>query len=130
MASQTRPPFDVPAGAVAKVSIIDSTMRLGGLPMDFLVRPLIEGWDSFPTVPTWSFLVESPSGKRALFDLGLHKDFNRLVPDTAETLISGKFQAEVKEHVADIIKRNGVGPETINSIIWRQVFHTSLCLAL
>lgn len=129
MASQTRPPFDVPTGAVAKVSIIDSTMRLGNLPMAMMVKePHIEGWDVFPTAPTWSFLVESPSGKRALFDLGLHKDFDKLLPETTELLKSGKVTGEVKEHVADIIKRHGVDPETINSVIWRQVFHIFLCL--
>lgn len=119
MAAQTRPPFDVPAGAVAKVSIIDSTMRLSGLPLEMMVTPLIEGWDNFPTAPTWSFLVESPSGKKALFDLGLHKDFSRLVPQIAGLIGKTNAKAEVKEHVADIITRHGVNPKTINSVIWR-----------
>lgn len=122
MASKTRPSFDVPAGAVAKVSIIDSTLRFGGLPMDFLVKPpLIEGWDDFGVVPTWSFLVESPSGKKAVFDLGLHKDPSRLPPPIFDVVNQEGVTAEVKEHVADIIKQNGVDLNTINSVIWRRV---------
>lgn len=123
MAAQTTPPFDVPAGAVAKVSIVDSTLRIAGMPLEFMVRPLIDGWDHFPTVPTWSFLVESPSGKKALFDLGLHVDLGRLVPRITEMLAKANVKIEVKEHVADVIKRHGVDPQTIDSVIWRHVFH-------
>lgn len=126
MASQTRPTFDVPAGAVAKVSIIDSTMRLGGLPTAMLVKPQIEGWDTFPAAPCWSFLVESPSGKKAVFDLGLHVDHSRFTPQVSDALAKAGAKPDVKEHVADIIKRHGVEPESVNSIIWRHVSRSYL----
>lgn len=91
--------------------------------MDFLIKPpFIEGWDDFGVVPTWSFLVESPSGKKAVFDLGLHKDPSRLPPPIFDVVNQEGVTAEVKEHVADIIKQNGVDLNTINSIIWRRVF--------
>lgn len=123
MTTQSRPPFVVPTGAVAKVSIIDSTMRLAGLPLDMMVKPPMEGWDEFPTAPTWSFLVESPSGKKALFDLGLHVDQSRFTPQILDLFTREGVTTGVKEHVADIIKRNGVDLETVHSIIWRQVVH-------
>lgn len=117
--SITRPPFEVPAGAVAKVSIIDSTMRLSGMKPDHLAKPPIEGWEEFQTAPTWSFLVESPTGKKALFDLGVHTDLTKYIPRTQSNIKKNGWVVESKEAVADIIKRHGVDPKEINSIIWR-----------
>lgn len=119
MSSSSRPSFHVPPGAVAKVSIIDSTLRLGGLPASMLTKPPIEGFDIFPAVPTWSFLVESPSGKKAVFDLGVHKDVSKYIPKTQESIKKNGWKLDVKEHVADIIKRHGVDPNEIDSVIWR-----------
>lgn len=117
--SNSRPSFDVPPGAVAKVSIIDSTLRLSGLATKLLCKPDVEGFDEFPTLPTWSFLVESPSGKKALFDLGVHVDLSRYTPNTQKRIKENGWKVETKEPVADIIKRHGADTKEINSIIWR-----------
>lgn len=117
--SSPRPPFDVPAGAVAKVSIIDSTLRLSGLKASHLIKPPIEGWEEFPTVPTWSFLVESSTGKKALFDLGVHTDLTKYIPRTQNNIKKNGWTVETKEAVADVIQRHGLDPKEINSIIWR-----------
>lgn len=117
--SQDKPPFEVPPGAVAKVSIIDSTVRLRKMSPSYLCKPPIEGWDEFPAAPTWSFLIESPSGKKALFDLGLHLDLTRYVPRTQDNIKKNGWKSEAKENVADIIRRHGVSPKEIDSIIWR-----------
>lgn len=117
--SSTKSPFNVPSGAVARVSIIDSTLRLGGMAASDLCKPPIEGWEEFPTIPTWSFLVESPTGRRALFDLGAHTDLNKYVPRTQDNIKKRGWNPQVKEHVADIIKRHGIDPKEINSVIWR-----------
>lgn len=123
MADHSKPPFDVPPGAVAKVSIIDSTMRLSNIPASLATRPPVEGLDVFPTMPLWSFLVESPDGRKALYDLGAHKELGRYVPSieegVREAIEKGGWQLEVKEDVADILRGHGVGPNEINSVIWR-----------
>lgn len=114
-----KPTFDVPPGAVAKVSIIDSTLRLAGMSASWLTKPPIEGWETFPTVPTWSFLIESSTGKKALFDLGAHADLTKYIPRTQENIKKNGWKVETKEHVADIVKRHGVDPKEIDSVIWR-----------
>jgi len=79
--------FDVPPGAVAKVSIIDSTVRLGGAPDSILITPKLEGFDVLPTLPSLSFLIESPAGKKAVFDLAVPFDpLNSYAPAVVEQI--------------------------------------------
>ncbi|KAK0648678.1 beta-lactamase-like protein [Cercophora newfieldiana] len=112
--------FDVPHGAVAKVSIIDSTVRFGPGTPDFLfVTPKLEGFDEVPTLPSLSFLIESPTGKKAVFDLAVPKDaLNSSAPAVLEALAASGFAFSVEKNVADILKDGGVDPTSINSIIW------------
>lgn len=117
--STTRPSFNVPSGAVAKVSIIDSSTRLSNLAASHLCKPPVEGFETLQTLPTWSFLVDSPSGKKALFDLGVHVDLTKYIPRTQNNIKKNGWKVETKEHVADIIKRHGVDPKEINTVIWR-----------
>lgn len=115
----TRPFFHVPSGQVAKVSIIDSSTRLSNLAASHLCTPPVEGFETLQSLPTWSFLVESPSGKKALFDLGVHVDLTKYIPRTQNNIKKNGWKVETKEHVADIIRRHGVDPKEINSVIWR-----------
>lgn len=114
-----KPPFVVPPGAVAKVSIIDSTMRLSNLKAGYTTRPPVEGFDEFAAMPLWSFLIESPGGRKALYDLGAHKELGRYVPSIQENVKSRGWKVEVKEDVADILQRHEISPDEINSIVWR-----------
>lgn len=84
-----------------------------------LCKPPIEGWENFPTAPTWSFLVKSQTGRKALFDLGVHTDLNGYVPRVQDIIKRNGWSPQAKEHVADIIKRHGADPKEINSIIWK-----------
>ncbi|KAK7216367.1 hypothetical protein V2G26_004370 [Clonostachys chloroleuca] len=113
------PRFDMPGGETVKVSVIDSTMRLSGLPVSSLLEPPIEGFDTLSPITTWSFLVESSTGKKALFDLGAPKDpFNHYAPSVVEMLTESGCGIHVQANVADILEENGVQPAEINSIIW------------
>lgn len=119
MANGNKPPFEVPPGAVAKVSIIDSTLRFSKIKASYMTKPPIEGFNELPTFPTWSFLVESPSGRKVLFDLGTHKELGRCVPRVENHVKSIGWQVDVKEDVADILQRHGVDPKEIESVVWR-----------
>lgn len=112
-------PFAVPPGAVAKVSIIDSTLRLAGLDADYLMKPRIEGFDKLSPLPTWSFMIESPTGKKVLFDLGAHRDLTRYIPRTQKFISEHGWKPDTTEHVADILRKHGMDPEEIDMVIWR-----------
>ncbi|KAK0644579.1 hypothetical protein B0T16DRAFT_333277 [Cercophora newfieldiana] len=111
--------FEVPPGAVAKVSIIDSTLRIYGLPPTDLVGPKIPGFDAFPLVPAWSFLVESSTGEKAIFDLAVPPNYNEsFSPALLERVLGFGWDIHVEKHVADILRENGEDLESIGSVIW------------
>lgn len=110
--------FDVPPGAVAQVSIIDSSLRITNMPAEYLLTPRMEGFDTLPFVPTWSFLVQSSTGQKALFDLGVPPDTSTYAPAIVDKLRENDWTAEAKQHVADILREHGLDPSEIGSVIW------------
>ena len=111
--------FDIPQGAAAKISIIDSTLRVNKLPAKDLVLPQVTGFDFFPTTPAWSFFVESSTGERAIFDLGVPPNFTEsFSPALVERIRSFGWDVSVEKHVVDVLREHGVDPKTVGSIIW------------
>lgn len=93
------------------------------MPLTHLMKPAMEGLDAMPTLTTWSFLVESPSGKKALFDLGVPKEpLKNFSPKYADTIKrNSNWDVHVPKNVADILGENNVQPSEIDSVIWRFV---------
>ncbi|OAG34518.1 hypothetical protein AYO21_11340 [Fonsecaea monophora] len=110
--------FDVPAGACADISIIDSTTRINKLPTEFLMRPPLEGMPFMPEVPTWSFLIESATGRKALFDLGVPPNWRDFAPPISDNLKNRSWDIQSEKHVADILKEHQIEPASINHVIW------------
>lgn len=115
----SKPPFPVPAGAVARVSIIDTTLRIPGIPATIFTHPPVPGFETLPEVTTWSFLVESSDGRKALFDLGVPKDRETGFSPKMNERVPKSFNIRVEKDVPDILKENGVDPGEIESIILR-----------
>lgn len=113
------PTFPVPSGKTAQVRIIDSTARLGKIPVSYLMQPPMQNLSHMPTLPSWSFLVESSSGKKALFDLGVPQDVMSMAPVVADSLRQHGWEIDVAEEVIDILRRQGISAEEIDSIVWR-----------
>lgn len=112
--------FPVPAGDQAvQVRIIDSTTRIDNLELGLLMKPPINGCKYMPTMPSWSFLIEHPSGKKALFDLGVPKTWRSFPPAAVGHIDGLGWKIKVDKEVIDILSENGVRPEEISSIIWR-----------
>lgn len=115
-----QPIFNVPAGVPAKVSIIDSTLRLSNMRAGYLMTPELPGLDTLPTLTTWCFLVESPTGKKALFDLGVPPDYDSSFTPAVQTKLRGSgWEVQVEKHVVDTLQDGGVDPGSIDSVIWR-----------
>ncbi|KAK0610765.1 beta-lactamase-like protein [Immersiella caudata] len=113
-----RKDFDVPPGAIAKVSIIDSTLRMNRLAASVFLTPALEGFDEFPPSPDWSFLIESSTGRKAVFDLGVPTDENSYSPAVLRQIEDLGFDFTVEKDVADILKEGGVKLTEVESIIW------------
>ncbi|KIW92958.1 uncharacterized protein Z519_06807 [Cladophialophora bantiana CBS 173.52] len=71
-----------------------------------------------PTHPSWSFLIENPSGTRVLFDLGIAVDWRQYAPVVSRRITTNGWHITADRSVADIIEDAGVPRESINSIIW------------
>lgn len=118
--TRVNPDFPVPAGSqTVQVRIIDSTSRIDNLELSFLMEPAIAGIKYMPTMPSWSFLIEHPSGKKALFDLGVPKSWSSFPPVAVGHIDGFGWDIRVDKEVIDILSENGVQPEEISSIIWR-----------
>lgn len=103
--------------STVKVSIINSTSRIKGIPISSYMEPPIKGHDILDC-PAFSFLIEHPDGQKLLFDLGVRKDWENLSARISKRIKDGGWSVTVERGVADILQDSGVGPESINAIIW------------
>lgn len=125
MAAKTPPTTNVPeSSTTVQVSAIDSTMFMEGFKCGQLWEPAIKGFDRFKG-GTWAFLIEHPSGRKLLYDLGLRKDFLNLPPALGmkQLLDSGVIaELRVEKNVADILTKGGLDLNDVEGIIWSH-FH-------
>ncbi|KAK9371441.1 beta-lactamase-like protein [Lipomyces chichibuensis] len=112
------PDLKIPNGSTAvNVRIIDSTTRMT-LPAAHLVLPEIGQHNTLSGVPSFSFLIEHPSGRKLVFDLGLRKDFKNL-PSVVQTFLAQfGWEITVQKNVSEILEENGVPSSTIEAVIW------------
>jgi hypothetical protein len=114
--------IDFPTGATAKLSIIDTEARLTKVPAKMLMGPVLDGLEFMPLAPSWSFLIESPTGKNALFDLGISKNLQNFSPAVHEILMAMDAEIKADKDVAQVLTENGFPLEAVGSIILRRVF--------
>ncbi|KAF2232230.1 hypothetical protein EV356DRAFT_253227 [Viridothelium virens] len=123
--AKSPPPLEIPDSEIfVKVRIIDTTVRLLGAPARTIWQPAIKGFDNFDA-GTWAFLIEHPSGRKLLFDLGLRKDWWNTAPACGlqELVDSGVIKRiEVKKNISEILRDNGVRLEEVEGLIWSH-FH-------
>jgi hypothetical protein len=85
------------------------------------MKPEMPSMHVLPELPAWSFLVESTTGGRALFDLGIppnYKDFSPWVLQFLDMPGWG-WKVSSTKHVSDILKDEGIDPALITHIVWR-----------
>lgn len=117
--SGTSEPLDFPSGAVAKLSIIETGARLTSIPIAAFFGPPLEGFDVLPPSPAWSFLIESSTGRKALFDLSISKNLENSPPAIFEQMEQMKARIDAPKDVAQVLREGGIPLESIESIVWR-----------
>ena len=120
MSAKAAPPLNAPASDVTvKISAIDSTLGLIGARCDQMWTPSIKGFDRL-NGGCWTFLIEHPSGRKLLYDLGCRKDWQNLPPAIGlqKFLDMGVVkELVVEKNVAEILTE-GVDLRDIEGIIW------------
>ncbi|EXJ61040.1 hypothetical protein A1O7_05193 [Cladophialophora yegresii CBS 114405] len=107
-----------PSNNAVTVRIIDSTSQLRAhAPM--ILEPAIPGHDLLQC-PAYSFLIEHPSGRKILYDLGTRKDWENLPPLVQGLLKHHDLAIEVEKNVAEILQENGIAVTDgeIEALIW------------
>ncbi|KAJ5171300.1 uncharacterized protein N7500_004083 [Penicillium coprophilum] len=105
-------------GATCTVQLIDTGARISKLPASFLIGPPIVGYEYLPTIPSWSFLITSPTGRNVVFDLGIPTDWRNLAPIVGNKLKARGWDIQSEKDVIDILKQHDISPNAINSVVW------------
>ena len=82
------------------------------------MTPPVPGLEKFETSPSLSFLLEHPSGRKLVFDLGIRKDYNNYSPKIAAYIPTTKYDIKVSKNVVDILEDHGIPGKEIEAIIW------------
>lgn len=102
---------------MSSLSRLSTSQLTAHAPM--ILDPAIPGHDIFQC-PAYSFLIEHPSGRKILYDLGTRKDWENLPPLVQDLLKHHDLSIKVEKNVADILQENGipVSDGAIEALIW------------
>jgi len=81
----------------------------------------VPGLETFPTFPSFSFVLEHESGRKLVWDLGIRKDYQNYAPSIASYIPTTKYDLRVTQNVSDILAENGIEGKEIEAVIWRYV---------
>jgi glyoxylase-like metal-dependent hydrolase (beta-lactamase superfamily II) len=109
---------NLPSGTAAiSVSLINP-VNFGPSILSRFMAPLVPGLDTFKSAPSLSFLLQHPSGRKLVWDLGIRKDYTNYAPTIAEYIPTTKYKIEVGDDVADTLDKNGIPRKDIEAVIW------------
>lgn len=81
--------------------------------------PPVPGLETFETSPSLTFLLEHPSGRKLVWDLGIRKDFHNYSKSIADYIPTTNYDIRVTKNVVDILEENGITGSEIEAVIWR-----------
>lgn len=106
-----------PSVNTVRVRIIDATGNLA-VPAGAFLEPTVKGHELLNGT-TSCFLIENEHlGRKAVFDLGLRKDWWNLAPKVRESLGQIAVSVKVDTDVAEVLQNAGVSLDQVNDIIW------------
>ncbi|KAI0021769.1 beta-lactamase-like protein [Xylariomycetidae sp. FL0641] len=112
-----------PSSACVNVSVIQTGWAYG-LPCAHWFNPQFKGLEHFDLC-SYAFLItheQEGRKRRVLFDLGIRKDWETLVPRVLRKFEEHNAKVEVVKDVADQLVENGVDLSQIEAVIWSH-FH-------
>jgi glyoxylase-like metal-dependent hydrolase (beta-lactamase superfamily II) len=112
------PDLKIPSSATTvQVRIIDTTSHISGIKLAPFMEPEIKGFTTL-SCPAFSFLIEHPSNRKLLFDLGVRKDIDNFAPRIRDRIKNGGWTITVKQGVREQLEEHGVNGKDIEGIIW------------
>ena len=83
------------------------------------MTPPVPGLETFKSSPSLSFLLEHPSGRKLVWDLGIRKDYTNYSPKISAYIPTTKYNIQVTKNVVEILEENGIAREDVEAVIWR-----------
>ena len=111
------PSFSIPSGSALTVRIIDTTSYIK-VPIAPFMAPEMHGFTHMEC-NAYSFLVEHPSGRKLLFDLGVRKDWHNMAGPVIQRIKDNGFSVAVEKNVIDILEEQGMKGGEVEAVIWR-----------
>lgn len=105
------------AHSTVRVRVIDTTTRLRGIPAAAFLAPQFLGISNLDG-PSFSFLIEHPSSRNLLFDLGVRKDWENAPAPTVKRMKAMGISADVQVGVREQLEEHGVDAKSIEAVIW------------
>jgi len=116
--AQPPPDLKIPSSnTTVRVRIIDTTSHISGISLASFVQPEIAGFKTL-SCPAFSFLIEHPSNRKLLFDLGVRKDIENFAPRIRNRIKNGGWDVTVKKGVREQLEEHGVSGKDVEGIIW------------
>jgi hypothetical protein len=113
------PPVTIPAGRETITVKLMNPVNFGPAILNRFMAPPVPGLETFKTSPSHSFLLEHPSGRKLVFDLGIRKDYQNYSPKIADYIPTTKYDIQVSKSVVEILEEGGVKAGEIEAVIWR-----------
>ncbi|CAK7209653.1 hypothetical protein SCUCBS95973_000513 [Sporothrix curviconia] len=110
---------DIPTGSVPVTVRLINPVSFGPAIIKRFMAPPVPGLDSWKSPsPSLSFLLEHPSGRKLVWDLGIRKDYANYAPSIASYIPTTGYQFSGLRNVADILEEHGVKTSDIEAVIW------------
>ncbi|KAF2115733.1 beta-lactamase-like protein [Lophiotrema nucula] len=108
-----------PSNTTVSVSIIDTTSWAYKVPCGDLFRPQFAGLDTFD-ICSYAFLI-THNDRHVLFDLGVRRDWENLIPSTVERLKDSGTTVTVEKELVDILSDGGTDLNKIDAAVWSHI---------
>ena len=111
--------IQLPKGSQTATVKLINPVSFGPAIIKRFMAPMVPGLETFKTSPSLCFLIEHPSGRNLVWDLGIREDYNNYATSITNYLPSTKYDFQFGTSVASTLKESGVALEDIEAIIWR-----------
>ncbi|KAK5655059.1 hypothetical protein OQA88_5958 [Cercophora sp. LCS_1] len=108
----------LPAGGETVTVKIINPVNFGPAILHRFMAPAVPELNKFKDSPSFSFLIEHPSGRKLVFDLGIRKDYGNYSPKITEYLPTTEYTIVIKQDVAGTLAEAGINLSDVEAVIW------------
>ena len=117
---EQKPAIEIPSGSTITVKLINP-VNFGPVQISRFMAPAVPGMETFEQIPSLCFLLEHPSGRKLVWDLGIRKDYDNYSPKIAQYIPLAYSRIECTKSVADVLQDHEYSLDAIEAVIWRYV---------